>query len=256
MKTDSFVIILVLLCIIGFNISIESPGADIREQLGLVALWTFDQGTANEKSVDDVFGDNDGTVVGKPKIIKGFLGNAMDFDGVVDCVKMINDIFSPSVSMEAIIKPVAGLRNPIYDKYNYGIQTVDSNQVGVWIRAETADTNKQWISAYTAFPYDGQWHHVVGVAEDKKNVRIYLDGKLKTTNPALDPISIAYGSTVKPSIAYTQHLNGIWYKGGIDEVAVYNRALSDTDVAKLYVKAFSVEHTGKIAISWSKIKKQ
>ncbi|HIE28511.1 TPA: hypothetical protein EYP66_14620 [Candidatus Poribacteria bacterium] len=35
-------------------------------------------------------------------------------------------------------------------------------------------------------------------------------------------------------IAYTQHLGGIWYHGAIDEVAVYDRALSEIEVQKNY----------------------
>ncbi len=235
-------------------IFVQASQAGIREGLGLVALWTFDAGTANDKIVEDVLGDNDGNITGKPTIVNGFIGNAMDFDGVTDHVKMINDIFFPSVSIEAIIKPALGRRSPIYDKYNYGIQMEVSDQVGIWIRADTENTAKQWISAYTPYPKDGQWHHVVGVAEDKKNVRIYLDGKLKATSPAPDSISVAYGSTVKPSIAYTQHLNGIWYMGAIDEVAVYEGALTDSDVNKLYVGAFAVEYGGKLPIIWGKMK--
>jgi hypothetical protein len=133
---------------------------------------------------------------------------------------------------------------------------LDSGQVGIWIRAEQVVEAKQWVSAYTPYPNDGQWHHVVGVDEDQKNVRIYLDGKLKITTPAPDPISIAYGASVKPSIAYTQHLGGIWYKGDIDEIAVYNTALNDTDVKKLYTSALAVESTGKIATMWSSIKQK
>ena len=48
----------------------------------------------------------------------------------------------------------------------------------------------------------------------------------KKTTPAPDPISIAYGAGQKPTIAYTQHLGGIWYAGAIDEVAIFEGALS------------------------------
>jgi len=228
--------------------------AGMREELGLVSLWTFDKETVANNSVEDVFGENDGMITGKPKVIPGFIGEALDFDGLADIVRIPNDIFFPSVTIEAIIAPTLGTRNPIYDKYNYGIQLRDDDQVGIWIRADTEQGN-QWPSFYTPFPKDGEWHHVVGVAEDQKTVKIYLDGKLKGTTGAPDSISIAYGSAVKPSIAYTQHLGGIWYDGAIDEVAIYEGALSTTDVEKLYINSFAVEASGKLAVTWGMVKR-
>ena len=244
----------VLACIAAFVVLTNLAEADVRERLGLTAHWTFDKGTVDGKAAQDVFGENHGTITGKPKIAKGFNGDALDFDGVVDFVKMTEDIFFESVSVEANINPTLGTRNPIYDKYNYGIQLLDNNQVGIWIRADTNQQPKQWPSAYTPFPTDGKWHHVVGVVENKKSVKIYLDGELKKTTDAPDPISVAYGANDKPTIAYTRHLGGIWYEGAIDEVAVYEDALGDADVKQLYNAAFAVEAAGKLAVAWGEIK--
>ena len=250
-RTGKCPISLLVLILIIFASGAE---ADLREELGLVARWTFDGGTVDAKDVKDVFGENDGTIVGKPDILGGFSGDALDFDGAVDHVKMVEDIFFPSVTIEATIRPTLGTRNPIYDKYNYGIQLLDNNQVGLWIRADTNQQAKQWPSAYTPFPTDGEWHHIVGVVESEGRVRILVDGELKAETPAPDPISIAYGANDKPTIAYTRHLGGIWYAGAIDEVAVYEGALSDADVKRLYSAAFPVEAAGKLAVAWGRMK--
>ena len=244
-----------LVCAIIFIMSSQLSQAGLREDLGVVAAWSLDQDTIDKNTVEDSVGENHGTITGGPKSIPGFAGDALSFDGAIDLVKMPNDIFFPSVTVEAIIRPTLGTRNPIYDKYNYGIQLLDSNQVGVWIRADT-EVGNQWPQTYTPFPTDGQWHHVVGVVEDQETVKIYLDGELKGTANAPDSISIAYGASVKPSIAYTQHMGGIWYEGDIDEVAVYEGALSDTDVKKLYIRSFAVGPAGKMAITWGILKRQ
>ena len=248
-----------LLCI-GFVFSITvipfAAAEDLREKMGLVALWTFDKGTLQAKTVEDVFGKNSGTITGKPATIDGFRSEALDFDGAVDLIRMGEDLFFPSVTIEAIVKPTLGTRNPIYDKYNYGIQLLDNNTVGIWIRADTANAAKHWPSAYVPFPTDGEWHHVVGVVENKKSVRIYLNGEQKKSTPAPDPISIAYGAAHKPTIAYTQHLGGIWYAGGIDEVAIFEGALSDADVRRLHTRALAVAYTGKLAVTWGTLKTQ
>ena len=135
-----------VLLLVGFVISItviqSAEAEDARVKMGLVALWTFDKGTVQAKDVEDIFGKNSGTITGKPGQIDGFRSEALDFDGVVDLIRMGEDIFFPSVTMEAIIKPTLGTRNPIYDKYNYGIQLLDNNNVGIWIRADTANARK------------------------------------------------------------------------------------------------------------------
>ena len=257
MKTKLFLSVLLLVgLVISITVIQSAEAEDARVKMGLAALWTFDKGTVQAKDVEDVFGKNSGTITGKPRQIDGFRSEALDFDGAVDLIRMGEDIFFPSVTMEAIIKPTLGTRNPIYDKYNYGIQLLDNNNVGIWIRADTANAANHWPSAYVPFPADGEWHHVVGVVENKKSVRIYLDGELKKTTPAPDPISIAYGAALKPTIAYTQHLGGIWYAGAIDEVAIFEGALSDVDVRRLHTLALAIEHTGKLAVTWGTLKTQ
>ena len=257
MKTKlSLSVLLLVGLVISITVIQSAEAEDARVKMGLAALWTFDKGTVQGKDVEDVFGKNSGTITGKPSEIDGFRSEALDFDGAVDLIRMGEDIFFPSVTMEAIIKPTLGTRNPIYDKYNYGIQLLDNNNVGIWIRADTANAANHWPSAYVPFPTDGEWHHVVGVVESEKSVRIYLDGELKKSTPAPDPISIAYGAAHKPTIAYTQHLAGIWYAGAIDEVAIFEGALSDADVRRLHTLALAIEHTGKLAVTWGTLKTQ
>ena len=256
MKTKlSLSVLLLVGLVISITVIQSAEAEEPRVKMGLAALWTFDKGTVQGKDVEDVFGENSGTITGKPGEIDGFRSEALDFDGAVDLIRMGQDIFFPSVTMEAVIKPTLGTRNPIYDKYNYGIQLLDNSNVGIWIRADTANEAKHWPSAYVPFPTDGEWHHVVGIVESKKSVRIYLDGELKKSTPAPDPISIAYGAGQKPTIAYTQHLGGIWYAGAIDEVAIFEGALSDADVRRLHTLALAIEHTGKLAVTWGTLKR-
>ncbi|MBM3238931.1 hypothetical protein FJZ31_21780 [Candidatus Poribacteria bacterium] len=104
-----------------------SNTATARIEDGLVSVWTLDKDSIKGNTVNDVFGKNHGAFVGNPKQVEGKLGEALSFDGVVDYVKMTLDIEPESVTMEALIKPVLDSRNPIYDKYNYGIQLLHPN---------------------------------------------------------------------------------------------------------------------------------
>lgn len=76
-----------------------------------------------------------------------------------------------------------------------------------------------------------QWRHVV-LVRDAGRVRVYLDGALEieTTAPADFPAGF------EECFFGGRSDNDSNWEGRIDEVAVYNRALSPADVAKLVVK--------------------
>ena len=40
---------------------------------GLVSYWTFDRHNIVGRTIKDVWGENDGTIVGNPKVVKGKL---------------------------------------------------------------------------------------------------------------------------------------------------------------------------------------
>ncbi len=250
---DKFSTTIVILVCVTITLICYGSMATARTEDGLVSVWTLDKDTIKGGTVRDVFGENDGAFVSDPKEVDGKIGGALSFDGVTSYVKMSLDIEPESVTVEALIKPDLDSRNPIYDKYNYGIQLLHSDTsdtVGIWIR----DDKVAWPSAYTEYPKDGEWHYVAGVAKHKEYVQIYLDGKLKKTTPAPNAIDKGY-SSLFPMIAYTQHLGGIWYHGLIDEVAVYNRALSEAEIQKNYTDMLAVDSAGKLTTTWGRIKR-
>ena len=55
---------------------------------GLVSYWTFDRGYINNKTGKDVWGDNNVTISGNPKVVPGQVGEALKFDGAGDFVNL------------------------------------------------------------------------------------------------------------------------------------------------------------------------
>ena len=55
---------------------------------GLVSYWTFDESTIQGDTVEDIFGDNDGTVMGAPEMVEFAIGEALHFDGTDDYVEV------------------------------------------------------------------------------------------------------------------------------------------------------------------------
>ncbi len=56
----------------------------------LVGYWTFDEGTILEKRVEDVWGENDATIVGNPKKVDGYVKGGLKLDGDGDYVSLPN----------------------------------------------------------------------------------------------------------------------------------------------------------------------
>ena len=57
---------------------------------GLVSYWTFDQQDIIDGTARDVWGKNDGIIVGDPKLVAGRVNGALEFDGFDDYVNLTN----------------------------------------------------------------------------------------------------------------------------------------------------------------------
>ncbi len=76
----------------------------------------------------------------------------------------------------------------------------------------------------------GVWKHVVMVHDGAKD-KIFIDGVLKAEKNVTGTLN----STGKPlGIGYNPIDGGNWFDGAIDEVQIYNYALTDTEIGDLY----------------------
>ena len=55
---------------------------------GLVSYWTFDKAYIVNDTVKDVWSNNNGTLIGNPKVVPGQVGEALEFDGAGDFVNL------------------------------------------------------------------------------------------------------------------------------------------------------------------------
>ena len=82
---------------------------------------------------------------------------------------------------------------------------------------------------------DGQWHHVVATYDGSSaasGVKIYLDGVLANMVVGADALVGPILNTITPTIGARN--SAFHYRGAIDEVRIYDRVLSDEEVAYLY----------------------
>ncbi|MBM4029935.1 MAG: LamG domain-containing protein [Planctomycetes bacterium] len=188
----------------------------------LLAHWTLDE--ASGLIAADSAGTNDGTLMGNPvwQPSGGKIGGALQFDGGPRFVttKLVRD---PAAGPLSVIAWVQG---------GAPGQTIISQQGGVnWLMAGTPQgalttglsaggrTGKPLASA--AVITDGAWHRV-GFVWDGANRILYVDGieVARDSQAALAAsaggLHIGAGSTLAA---------GSFWKGLIDDVRIYNRAV-------------------------------
>ena len=76
---------------------------------GLVSYWPLDRASIKGKTVEDVWGKNDGTIAGNPQIVAGKIHEAMKFDAknndYVECGNDKSLDLAEEITIEVWTKP-------------------------------------------------------------------------------------------------------------------------------------------------------
>lgn len=204
-----------------------------------VSYYPFSEGsgtTTEDEGTNDA-DDHDGTLVGPPQWDAGHPGSPGDsglhFDGndSVDTGASILDT-TGNYSVAAWVK---------LDNLN-GFQTAvsqDGDRVSAFfLQYSVADNRLAFSFANTralapTAPEVGRWYHMVGVRDAASGqLKLYIDGQLVATKTAClgDASS---GNTVIGRGKFGGDPVDYW-KGDLDQVHVYDRAISDSEIAELY----------------------
>jgi hypothetical protein len=211
---------------------------------GLIAYYTFN-GNAN-----DLSGNNyNGTVYGATLTTDHF-GNtdsAYLFDGFDDCIIVPNtdgafNLYEWTISAwcQPLTSLSVGTSGPViwktsYNDFNYdtfGLTWMPENE---WLLKLERASNDEDVHIYSSSYAPGSWHMVTGTY-DGQNISIYVDGELDDTRYVGEiiaytgPAPLMIGSNLN-----TDHTGRGVFNGPLDEVYIYNRALSEDEVYDLYV---------------------
>jgi hypothetical protein len=188
--------------------------------LGLVSLWKFNESCGN--IAYDSFGNNNGTIHGATRV-KGMCGNALSFDGVDDYVEM-QPFGLSNVSILVWIKiPNDGGQGPIFWR-----QTNSNNPIyGMYYNgALTAVIRNGSIGDY--WSQKDVWTHVA-MTYDGNSVKIYKNGEFTKSGTIIADINDNSGQTYIGR-GYVYYYWWYYWQGQIDEVAVYNKALTQQEI--------------------------
>jgi len=208
--------------------------------VGLVGYWSFDDGTAADNSGNG----NNGTLVNNPIVVTGKAGQALSFDGNSQYVNIGNvlDPRSGDLSIFASVKTtqVGGL-NMLISKRNSSVSTNAGYQLfqnGSGALSFTfGDGASSRVRVDSTAPRinDGNWH-VVGVVFTRSgNGVIYVDGVPATSGTGSitsQSGNVANSLPLRFSLE-DQTSQSFYWRGVIDEVRIYNRALSTQEVAAI-----------------------
>lgn len=213
------------------------------DNYGLVAYYPFD-GNALDASNNG----NDGTAYGGVQYENGVVGMAAKFNGS-DGYISVNDSSSldPGNSMTIsawiqfdpvlgpdqyshIISKWGGVGNASYAlAYNIGSNTISFGFHNADLCNYNINSSQLEI---------GRWYYITAIGTPN-NIKLYVDGQMQSSlDVDYKPID---GNN--PLIIGRENTVSRWFfKGMLDEVRIYNRALSDNEILELYHNVPSVEN--------------
>jgi len=212
----------------------------------LVGWWRFDEGTGT--SVYDSARNNNGTVY-DAVWTTGQINGALNFDGIDDYVEIPDNDDSldmtSQMTITAWVKP-----NNVDGMYCIAVKLPDetasenfSGNYGFFIEGNCLDLWHQYAEvAETFYPSTsppsvaaGIWQHVAVTLKTGDSVKFYINGAPAGTRPQNLPFGIVNNEPVRIGKTRSDEY-GYWFYGGIDDVRIYNRELSGTEIQQIYLQ--------------------
>ncbi|MEM0050370.1 MAG: LamG domain-containing protein [Candidatus Bathyarchaeia archaeon] len=205
---------------------------------GLVLYLPFDEGSGSV-AYDESGNNNNGELRNNPTWVDGKLGKALYFNSSLrsyvrvprsESIEPPNQITISAWVYYSIITTDGSIINKRYNSsiyswssYHISIRATDKK---VLFRLST-DSATNLLSS---LPLPPGWHHIVAVY-DGSYMKIFIDGELSAQTEKTG--TIIYDATQHLYIGTFDGYNAP-FEGVIDEVRIYNRALSDAEVKWLY----------------------
>ncbi len=212
---------------------------------GLVGWWPFN-GNANDESGNN----NNGTVNGATLTSDRFgnVGKAYSFDGIDDFIEIIHhpSLNLPNGTINLWFKTSSNNRMCLFNKANFNDAsnenynaTLNYFSPGVSGIGYFSKYNSNclpgfgWVGAANSLNFSDGTYHMISCITSSTSIQIFVDAILQSNiaapNAQADTCS---NSNLRIGQNWTNYLEP--YIGGMDDIAIYNRALTQQEITSLY----------------------
>ena len=204
----------------------------------LVALFKMEVGSGSTL-IDNSGYLNNAAVKGTPVWINGMEGQAIRFSGSGQYATVPHNAsldMTYAVTIAAWMKPERMATQYVVKKATngstdgYELSMSSTGQIFFRINQKSSG-NTYRLDSKVKYPVDGNtWMHAAATY-DGAYIRLYIDGTENAVMPLSSPVPINNNSL---PLSIAAESNGVYpYKGALDEVYLYNRALSADEISLL-----------------------
>ena len=251
-KTITILFFLTVTVITAFNASVAESQEYVTD--GLIGFWTMDKEDVQGGTVKDVSGKNNhGEIGGDPEPVQGKIEESLDFDGKDDFVAIPDLGEEPAVSVDLwarIDESFAGVIKGLVSTFDPPQWKAGS--VHFKFESGNIDILKNGGGRIQVPAEQDKWYHVGYTCDTKENeLKLYVDGEL------IDTVAAGAEPNNLTSLRIGSEHEGRFFPGIIDEVRLYNRALTENEMKQNFeVKnnEMAVNAVGKLAVTWGALK--
>lgn len=221
-----------------------SPSQPVHE--GLVARWRLDE-SDGETAAEDISGYT-GQLHGEPQWMPGWgkYQGALSFDGIDDYVEAVgfkgvtggaSRTCSAWINTDRVTGEIISWGNNSSSGTKWVVRVDESG-------ALRAEVYQGYIIGTTRIN-DGEWHHIAVVLNDDGSptvgeIALYVDGRRENSSVVVDQqVKTALHEDMRIGV---YHAELRYFNGMIDDVQIYNQALAQDEVARLYATGTAFRH--------------
>jgi len=207
---------------------------------GMVSYWRMNENAGTV--LGDEVGGNPGTIIGS-SWQPGISGSALDFNGTTDWVQIPdspNLDITESITLCAWAKTRGNDTNKIAQKGDWdGYGLGQSKWVGWTCSMQMADNVNHQLIWEQGIPILNEWYFLA-FTYDGATMKFYVNGQLKSSASVTGLLK----STNRPFSIGSDNGNQKFFNGLIDEVILYNNALTAQEINDLYNTLPNVDADG------------
>ena len=222
---------------------------------GLVGYWTFDgNDMTNGVALDKSGNNNRGNLISistSTFYSSGQIGQGFNFDGSDDAVRAADssslDISdAQSVTQSAWVYSTSFASHPqvIEKRGNYELRVNTTGNVdSTKYYSNTTRCRRTTTNPITL----NKWHHIVSVAVNTNCPDIYVNGVLQSSSGTPE---VGNYEVIQPlGIGNRSVVNTQQWVGKLDDVRIYNRALSASEISQLYSSGASTKQNSSQTVT-------